>query len=105
MKLLILLLTLIPLLSNAVPPEKILPKTLVLKPLEYYSEQAQAWQNEAALRRTSAESWLNYYAASIFSQRPQEQLNEIVEAMASAVPESYELWLGRRSAFSIHLFF
>ena len=60
MKLLILLLTLIPLLSNAVPPEKILPKTLVLKPLEYYSEQALAWQNEAALHRTSAESWFNY---------------------------------------------
>lgn len=43
MKRLILLLALVPSFAFAVVPERILPKTLVIKPVAWYAAQKQAW--------------------------------------------------------------
>ncbi len=73
-------------------PEKILPKTLVLRSVDYYRQQASDWREETLKTRNKAESWLNYYAAAAFGQQSSEQLNKIVAEMSAAVPDSYE-WL------------
>ena len=94
MKKLIILFFLFPLLSWSLPPEKILPKTLELRPLSWYNQQAQAWSEEINRDKRNAQSWFNYYAASYFSQADQSQLDQIVRFMAEAVPaEAYELLL------------
>ena len=94
MKKLIILFFLFPLLSWSLPPEKILPRTLELRPLSWYNQQAQAWSEEINRDKRNAQSWFNYYAASYFSQADQSQLDQIVRFMAEAVPaEAYELLL------------
>ncbi|MBS1978119.1 MAG: SUMF1/EgtB/PvdO family nonheme iron enzyme [Bacteroidetes bacterium] len=83
------------LLSAAVTlaaPEKILPKTLVLKPAEYYRQQADLWRNEVASNRSRAEAWLNLYTASVYAQKPEQELKQIVSDMQAAIPNSYE-WM------------
>lgn len=82
---------LLPLLSLAAP-EKILPKTLVLKPVAWYQQQAEAWSNERKVHH-SAEAWFNYYAASYFAQDEKKNLNQIVESMSKEVGSSYEYFL------------
>ncbi len=76
----------------AAAPEKILPKTLVLKSVEYYRQQAEDWRQETVRSRNKPESWINYYAAAAFGQQSPEQLNKIVADMSTAIPDSYE-WL------------
>ena len=92
MKRYLLVFALLPLLGLAAP-EKILPKTLVLKPIDWYSQQAKAWSQELTKSRNNAEGWLNYFAASYFSQDTPFHLNQITQDMAIAVPNSYELLL------------
>lgn len=88
---LILLIILAPATGFAVP-EKILPKTLVLKPVEYYRQQAENWRMETLRNKTSGVAWLNYYAAAAYAQQSGTELQQIVTEMTSAVPNSYE-WL------------
>ncbi len=92
MKRYVLIFALLPLLGRAAP-EKILPKTLVLKPIDWYTQQAKAWSEEVTRNRTNPESWLNYFAAAYFSQDTPVRLNNIVQEMTIAVPNSYELLL------------
>lgn len=91
MKRLVFLLLIIPFLAQS-SPEKILPKTLVLKPVSWYQQQAQAWSNEVKSNHT-AEAWFNYYAASYFAQTGQGNLNRIVESMEKEAAHSYEYFL------------
>ncbi len=92
MKHVILLLCLLPIFGQAAP-EKILPKTLVLKPTVWYSQQAKAWSDELKTDSHNAEAWFNYYAASFFGQESQENLGKIVQSMSTSVPNSYEFFL------------
>ncbi len=85
------LLLIVPFFGQA-HPERILPKTLVLKPAVWYRQQADAWSNELKSNH-SAEAWFNYYAASYFSQEAQMNLNQIVNAMAKEAGNSYEYLL------------
>ncbi len=73
-------------------PEKIQPKTLVLKPVPYYKQQAEDWKVETNRNRTNAGAWMNYYAAAFYGQQSREELQRIVGEMTAAVPNSYE-WL------------
>jgi hypothetical protein len=91
MKCLVFLLLTISFSANALP-EKILPKTLVLKPVGWYQMQADAWSNEVKSNHT-AEAWFNYYAASCFAQTGQNNLNRIVELMEKEAAQSYEYFL------------
>lgn len=93
MKRLIILLLVLPSLCSAVAPERILPKTLVIKPITWYVDQAKAWGQEAAIHLISADVWLNYYAASAYAQESSESLKKIVDAMEKAVPNSYEFFV------------
>ncbi len=88
---LLLVLILAPALSFAAP-EKILPKTLVLKPVEYYRQQAEAWRLETSRNKTNGAAWLNYYAAATYAQQSSPELQKIVVEMTAAVPNTYE-WL------------
>lgn len=90
MKRIFLVFALLPVVGLAAP-EKILPKTLELKSIDWYTQQAKAWSEETNRNRSHAESWFNYYAASYFSQDATAHLNQIVQDMEKAVPDSYEL--------------
>jgi disulfide oxidoreductase YuzD len=91
MKRILVVFLLLPVLSRAEAPEKILPKTLVLKSVSWYESQAVAWREEISHHQRNAEAWLNYYAASYFGQQPQDQLNQLVGSMEQSVPGTFEL--------------
>jgi hypothetical protein len=91
MKRLLILILAMPTFCYAIAPERILPKTLVIKPTSWYADQAKAWQQEIHSHSTDAVAWLNYYSASVFAQEPKEKLDQVVASMAKAVPNSYEL--------------
>jgi hypothetical protein len=102
MKRILLVFALLPVLGLAAP-EKIHPKTLELKSIDWYTQQAKAWSEETNRNRSHAESWFNYYAASYFSQDATAHLNQIVQDMEKAVPDSYELLVvkGWNSGYSL----
>jgi len=53
------------------------------------------WKTRPSPNRDNrnAQSWLNYYAASYFSMDAQVHLDQVVQSMSMAVPNSYESWL------------
>lgn len=77
----------------AAAPEKILPKTVVLKSISWYEDQALAWQTSIKENRTDAAAWFNYYAALSFSQTAKPKLDEAARLMEQAVPNTYEYWV------------
>jgi formylglycine-generating enzyme required for sulfatase activity len=91
MKRLIILLLVLPSLCSAIAPERILPKTLVIRPTSWYVDQAKAWKQESSDHRSRADAWFNYYMASLFAQESRESLERIMNAMIEAIPNSYEL--------------
>jgi len=93
MKRYLFLLLLLPLTGFSASPEKILPKTLVLRPIDWYRRQANAWGEALRLDNHNSQSWFNFYAASYFSQDTQAHLDQIVQSMLTAVPNSYEMFL------------
>jgi len=93
MKRFIFLLALIPSLVMAVTPERILPKTLVIKPVTWYAAQKQAWANE--VKSDNAQAWFNYYAAAVFAQSSRDNLAQILKDMSSTIPNTYEYWLAK----------
>jgi formylglycine-generating enzyme required for sulfatase activity/disulfide oxidoreductase YuzD len=79
-------------LTSFASPEKILPKTLVLKPAAYYAEQADFWATEVSQSQERADAWFNLYAASSYAQASPARLRQIIDDMTRTVPQSYE-WL------------
>lgn len=94
MKRLFLFLALIPSLSFAVVPERILPKTLVIKPVSWYASQKQAWAVEVK-QNSNPQAWFNYYASSVFAQASRDELSTVITGMTKAVPDSYEYWVAK----------
>jgi Sulfatase-modifying factor enzyme 1 len=74
-------------------PEKIYPKTKILKPVVWYAEQMTEWGNVIQSHTTNADAWLNFYAASRFAQQDERQLNVIVERMKNSIPNTFESYL------------
>ncbi len=91
MKRLLILLLALPLVGMSLPAERILPKTLEIKTLAWYGDQAKAWEMETATSVANASAWLNYYTASVFAQQPPQKLTEIIHQMEMSVPNSFEL--------------
>ncbi|MFN8881256.1 MAG: SUMF1/EgtB/PvdO family nonheme iron enzyme [Cyclobacteriaceae bacterium] len=95
MKRVIILFVLFPLSGWALAPERVLPKTLVIKPVSWYAEQRKAWAEAIAQRPADPAAWLNYYAASVFAHEATGSLQQIVSEMGKAVPNSYEYWVAK----------
>lgn len=76
-------------------PEKIYPKTKILRPISWYSDQMLEWGSYVQSHSTEADAWLNFYAATRFAQRNAEQLDQIVEKMTIAIPKTFEYHLIR----------
>jgi formylglycine-generating enzyme required for sulfatase activity len=74
-------------------PEKIYPKTKVLKPVSWYSDQMFEWGTYVQSHSTEADAWLNFYTATRFAQPNAEQLNLIVQKMSMAIPNTFEYYL------------
>ncbi|MBL0741926.1 formylglycine-generating enzyme family protein [Chryseolinea lacunae] len=72
-------------------PQPIAAKTKVIKPAGWYEAQAVQWQEETQKEKRNAASWMNYYIASRYAQRPDSQLADIVANMRAAVPGSFEM--------------
>ncbi|HRG80851.1 MAG TPA: hypothetical protein PL167_14620, partial [Cyclobacteriaceae bacterium] len=85
-------------------PEKIYPKTKILKPISWYSDQMLEWGSYVQSHSTEADAWLNFYAATRFAQRDAKQLNLIVEKMSTAIPNTFEYYLihGWHAGFGIN---
>lgn len=76
---------------QAASPQPIAAKTKVIKSVAWYEEQASEWEREMVNQKSSPASWMNYYMASRYAQRPEERLSHIAEDMGAAVPGSFEL--------------
>jgi len=74
-------------------PEIILPKTKIIHPVNWYSEQSLNWREETVRNKNNPQAWVNYFTASRYGQQPGEQLNQIVHEMELAVPGTFELLL------------
>jgi len=94
MKRIFLFLTLIPSLSFGVVPERILPKTLVIKPVSWYASQKQAWTEEVK-QSSTPRAWFNYYASAVFAQSSRQELSGIISNMSTSIPDTYEYWLAK----------
>ncbi|MBL7859907.1 MAG: SUMF1/EgtB/PvdO family nonheme iron enzyme [Cyclobacteriaceae bacterium] len=94
MKRLIILLTIIPALVFAVEPERILPKTLVIKPRVWYASQKYAWAAEVK-QNNSPQAWFSYYASAVYAQSSREELSDLLTQMSISIPEAYEYWLAK----------
>jgi formylglycine-generating enzyme required for sulfatase activity len=75
-----------------ITPEPIQLKTKVIRPLEWYAEQAAQWKMQVMDRPTS-EGWLNYYLASRYAQADKSALQEITETINKVAPATYEAYL------------
>src|SRR5262245_39043705 len=84
-----LLFILFPTFCWATPPEIIQPKTRVIRSATWYADQALQWKE--SLSNSSASGWLNYYAASRYSQAPQTSLDAIVTEAERAAPGTFEV--------------
>ncbi|MDZ7649208.1 MAG: hypothetical protein U5K54_19685 [Cytophagales bacterium] len=74
-------------------PEKIYPKTSILKPIGWYSEQVSEWSNYLQGNSTDADGWLNYYAAARFAQSSDQKLAGIVAEIRKTIPNTFEYFL------------
>jgi formylglycine-generating enzyme required for sulfatase activity len=70
-------------------PETISPKTKEIKPIVWYSNQAELWKN-ALHESSSSEAWINYYAAKRYAQASNEELNKIAADVEASASGSYE---------------
>lgn len=74
-------------------PEKIYPKTKILKPIDWYAGQMAEWGAFVQSHSTDADAWLNYYAAGRFAQQANQRLDLIVNEMEAAIPNTFEYYL------------
>lgn len=74
-------------------PEKIYPKTKILKSVGWYTEQVSEWGTFLQNHSSDADAWLNFYAASRFAQQDDSHLNLIVERMKRSIPNTFEYFL------------
>lgn len=75
----------------AAEPEHILPKTKIIKSVDWYAEQTRLWRNRIQLETADAFAWLNYYVAARYAQSNKPELRQLLVNMASAIPNSFEL--------------
>ncbi len=74
-------------------PEKIYPKTSILKPVGWYSEQMSEWRNYLQANSADADGWLNYYAAARFAQSSDQKLEGIVAEIKNTIPNTFDNYL------------
>jgi formylglycine-generating enzyme required for sulfatase activity len=75
---------------SAAIPEMIYPKTKVIKPVEWYEEQALLWKDVVLSKSENGQAWLNYYAASRYAHSSQEHLDAITQDVETAIPNTFE---------------
>lgn len=87
----------LPLASTAGPatgPEPVYPITEVIKPLDYYQEQAELWQQITQQSPDRTDGWWNWYLAArnIMSLQGNStyDLRQIVAGAEAAIPDSFE---------------
>jgi hypothetical protein len=71
-------------------PERIYPKTKIIKPVEWYARQASLWKEEIRNSSEKASAWLNYYVATRYAQGTEEELTKIANQVSKAVPGTFE---------------
>ncbi len=83
-------------------PEKIYPKTKILRPVEWYVEQMNEWGDFIQNHSTDADAWLNFYAAARFAQQDNQRLDLIVNKMEASILKTFEYYLiqGWHAGFS-----
>jgi formylglycine-generating enzyme required for sulfatase activity len=83
-------LSLFSLVALAESPEPIAPKTKVIRSIQWYLTQSKLWQERIGTQPGDASAWFNYYSASRYAQKSQQELDEIAATMQEAVPGSAE---------------
>lgn len=91
----LLLLSFISLTASAAnDPEPIYPLSRLIKPLDYYQEQAQLWQQITLKSPERTDGWWNFYLAvknlQLLGENPEFDLSKIARDVETAVPDSFE---------------
>lgn len=84
-------------------PQDIPRYTRIEMPFEWYQEQARLWRIEIDANSSNARAWLNYYMAKRYMRFTlghrdsgyYKQLNQIVDDMEKAIPETFEYHYAR----------
>ena len=76
------------------PPERILPLTQSIYPIEYYQEQMLIWENHLQTQAEDPVAWMNYYTAArninILSGTQINQLGDIADNSLQQIPTTFE---------------
>src|SRR5436190_5352460 len=71
-------------------PETIYPKTKILRPTEWYLNQAVLWKEQSSKAPHDAHAWFNYYIASKYSLQDKEALSLIAQNAETAISGTFE---------------
>lgn len=71
-------------------PEKIFPRTKVIKQTGWYAAQAELWKARTVSRPADPESWLNYFLASKYAQSDPAMLTQIVNDASVSIEGTFE---------------
>ena len=82
-------------MAVAADPEPVLPKTKIIKPVSWYAEQAQSWEQQVQGNAGDAGAWLNYFTACRYSHASPATIQAIVLQVMNAIPDTYEYYLMR----------
>ncbi len=74
-------------------PEKIHPKTKVIKPVEWYTRQASLWKEKTIEDMNDREAWLNYFLAAKYSTSDKQALFAIADASSKFISGTFEGYL------------
>ncbi|NOT74848.1 MAG: SUMF1/EgtB/PvdO family nonheme iron enzyme [Cyclobacteriaceae bacterium] len=70
--------------------ETIAPKTRIIKSLSWYSDQADRWEEKVRQEPANADAWLNFYAASRYSQKSLASLSSIASQAQKVISGTFE---------------
>ena len=86
--------------AQLIKPEKVYRIVYEIQTDEWYRQQAALWKKEIDKNPKDASAWMNYYNANryanfdnIQAEERQEKLNQIIEDMGKAIPDSYEYYI------------
>jgi hypothetical protein len=71
-------------------PEKIVPKTKIIKQISWYAAQAELWKERTVSKPADAEAWLNYFLASKYAQSDPAQLMQLVNDASASIEGTFE---------------
>jgi len=77
--------------AKAEQPVEILCRSQYIYPQEWYNAQSYAWNSEIKHDQNDRKAWLNYFLASYYAGKPEDEINKIISGMEANIPGSFEV--------------